>query len=160
MIKHHCLAWVLGSTIPWTGPGLWIGLDSGLDSWIMAQFEICTRSFSEARLTGRCTSYSPSPICKSWILSTNASNFNGVTHDCEGHLTHLHHEIVNNSVSGGRRNVCLLFYIDPLSPGSWWGWSISLHNNVRWYKGIKVIQYSSYVLSVLPVPTVTMQCRC
>ena len=29
-----------GSTIPWTGPGFWTGLDSGLDSWIMAQF--CT----------------------------------------------------------------------------------------------------------------------
>ena len=31
---------LLGSTIPWTGPGFWTGLDSGLDSWIMAQFSI------------------------------------------------------------------------------------------------------------------------
>ena len=29
-----------GSTIPWTGPGFWTGLDSGLDLWIMAQFSI------------------------------------------------------------------------------------------------------------------------
>ena len=51
-----------GSTIPWTGPGFWTGLDSGLDSWIMAQF--CTRAFSEASLTSRCPSYSPSPVQK------------------------------------------------------------------------------------------------
>ena len=31
---------LLGSTIPWTGPGFWTGLDSGLDLWIMAQFSI------------------------------------------------------------------------------------------------------------------------
>ena len=26
---------VKGSSIPWTGPGFWTGLDSGLDSWII-----------------------------------------------------------------------------------------------------------------------------
>ena len=61
----------MGSTIPWTGPGFWTGLDSGLDSWIMAQF--CT---SEARLTSRIAL----ALYKSWILGINANfNFNGVT---------------------------------------------------------------------------------
>ena len=65
--------------IPWTGPGFWTGLDSGLDSWIMAQF--CTRAISEARLTSRCPSYSPSPMQELDFQYTEmlVFNFNSVT---------------------------------------------------------------------------------
>ena len=37
---HKGMQLSMGSTIPWTGPGFWTGLDSGLDLWIMAQFSI------------------------------------------------------------------------------------------------------------------------
>ena len=127
LVMNRQFTW--GSTIPWTGPGFWTGLDSGLDSWIMAQF--CTRAFSEARPTSRCPSYSPSPMqdldfqYKCWYLISMVSS-------CEGHL---HHEVIKNSVSGEEK--CVPAFLNRslvprlASPlGSWWGWrqAISLRD--------------------------------
>ena len=96
-----CRTWT-GSTIPWTGPGFWTGLDSGLDSWIMAQF--CTRAFSEARPTSRCPSYSPRPMqeldfqYKCWYLISMVSLW--------GSPTPRNHQ--KFSLKGGEMRACFL----------------------------------------------------
>ena len=100
-------------------------------SWIMAQF--CTRTFSEARPTSRCPSYSPSPYAsldfqyKCWYLISKVSLW--------GLPTPQNHQKFSLRHSGEEKcvpaflNQSLVPRLASL-PGSWWGWRQAI--SLRW----------------------------